>query len=247
MIRLSVNVNKVATVRNSRGGTEPSVVEAVRVAVEAGAPGITVHPRADRRHITPEDVRAIAGVLAPLRGRIEYNIEGDPRPDLLAMVHEVRPDQCTLVPVKPGEITSQAGWAPEAADAVLEAAIRDMRTAGIRVSLFVDPEPEAVLMAADLGADRVELYTEPFARAFERGPEPAAEAFARYVAAARAAHGRGLGVNAGHDLDLRNLPLFRTLPHLDEVSIGHALISHALFVGLDAAVRDYLAAVGASR
>ncbi|MGE0814522.1 MAG: pyridoxine 5'-phosphate synthase [Vicinamibacterales bacterium] len=247
MIRLSVNVNKVATVRNSRGGKEPSVVEAVRVVVDAGAPGITVHPRADRRHITPDDVREIAAALAPHRGRIEYNIEGDPRPDLLALVHEVTPDQCTLVPVKPGEITSEAGWGPEAAGTGLESAIRDLKAAGIRVSLFVDPEPVAVLMAAGLGADRVELYTEPFARAFERGPGPAAESFARYVAAADAAHARGLGVNAGHDLDLHNLPLFRTLPHLDEVSIGHALVSHALFVGLDASVRDFLVAVGASR
>jgi pyridoxine 5-phosphate synthase len=244
MIRLSVNVNKVATLRNSRGGTEPSVLEAVRVIVGEGAPGITVHPRADQRHITPVDVREIAALLAPQRHRVEYNIEGDPRPELLALVHEVRPDQCTLVPVRPGEVTSQAGWDAGTPRDALTAVIRDLKARGIRVSLFVDPDATAIAMAADLGADRVELYTEPFARAAERGRDAAEASFARYAAAARAAHARGLGVNAGHDLDLRNLPIFRRLPHLEEVSIGHALMSHALFVGLAAAVRDYLAAVG---
>lgn len=244
MVRLSVNVNKVATLRNSRGGHEPSVVEAVKVVVAEGAPGVTVHPRADERHITPTDVRDIAALLRPLRGRVEYNIEGDPRPDLVSLVHEVAPDQCTLVPVRPGEITSQAGWAPDTPRQELAAVVREMREAGIRVSLFVDPTPDAVALAADLGADRVELYTEPFARAFERGDAAGRASFAQYVAAAEAAHARGLGVNAGHDLDLKNLPLFRTLPHLDEVSIGHALMSHALFVGLATAVRDYLAATG---
>lgn len=247
MVRLSVNVNKVATLRNSRGGREPSVLAAVAVVVAQGAPGVTVHPRADRRHITPVDVREIATFLAPHRGRVEYNIEGDPRPDLLALVHEVRPDQCTLVPVKPGEITSQAGWDVGTPRADLSRTIRALRGAGIRVSLFVDPDPAAVAMAADLGADRVELYTEPFARAFERGPDEAAGSFARYLAAAEAAHARGLGVNAGHDLDLANLRLFRTLPHLEEVSIGHALLSRAIFVGLATAVREYLAAVGTTQ
>jgi len=246
MVRLSVNVNKVATLRNSRGGHEPSVLEAVRVVVEEGAPGVTVHPRADERHITARDVRDIAAFLGPHRGRVEYNIEGDPRPGLLALVHEVVPDQCTLVPVRPGEITSQAGWALDSPREELAAVVRDLKEAGIRVSLFVDPAPDAVALAADLGADRVELYTEPFARAFERGEAAALASFRHYVAAAEAAHARGLAVNAGHDLDLRNLPLFRTLPHLEEVSIGHALISHALFVGLPSAVRAYLAALEAT-
>jgi pyridoxine 5-phosphate synthase len=246
MIRLSVNVNKVATLRNSRGGAEPSVLEAVRVVVAQGAPGVTVHPRADERHITGRDVREIAALLAPLRDRVEYNIEGDPRPDLLALVHEVRPHQCTLVPVKPGEITSEAGWPPGMPREAMTRTVRELRAAGIRVSLFVDPTPAAIALAADLGADRVELYTEPFARAFERGADAAAASFAQYVQAAEAAHARGLGVNAGHDLDLANLVLFRQLPHLDEVSIGHALMSHALFVGLATAVRDYLQAVGTS-
>ena len=241
--RLSVNVNKVATLRNSRGGTVPSVVESARVAMAAGAAGITVHPRADERHIRPGDVRALAAELAPRRGDVEFNIEGDPRADLIAMVLEVRPDQCTLVPVRPGEITSQAGWPADTPRDQLSATVRELRAAGVRVSLFVDPEEAPIAMAAAVGADRVELYTEPFARAFASGRGEGERSFARYAAAATAAHALGLGVNAGHDLDLDNLPLFRTLPHLAEVSIGHALISRALFVGLDRAVRDYVAAV----
>ena len=243
MVKLSVNVNKVATVRNSRGGRVPSVIEAVRVCLDAGAPGITVHPRADARHVTSADVREIASELAPLRGTIEYNIEGDPRPELIDLVLEVRPDQCTLVPVLPGEITSQAGWPADTPRDRLGAVVQKLKRAGTRVSLFIDPEPDVVCWAHAVGADRVELYTEPFARAFERGPAAADASFKHYVQAARAAHDLGVGVNAGHDLDLRNLTLFRSLPHLDEVSIGHALISHALFVGLRQAVRDYLSAL----
>jgi pyridoxine 5-phosphate synthase len=242
MVRLSVNVNKVATLRNSRGGALPSVVDAVRVCVAAGAPGITVHPRADERHITRRDVAALASFLGPLRRDVELNIEGDPRPDLLEMVREVRPHQCTLVPVRPGEVTSQAGWPPDTPTAELGAIVRDLQDRGIRVSMFVEPEAAAVEWAASLGAARIELYTEPFAHAFKAGEDPADRSFRRYIEAANLAHALGLGVNAGHDLDLNNLVLFRTLPHLDEVSIGHALISHALYVGLDKAVRDYLRA-----
>ncbi len=241
MTRLSVNVNKVATLRNSRGGRLPAVTDAVMVCLDAGVSGITVHPRADARHITTTDVRDIARMLAPFRGTVEYNIEGDPRPDLIALVHDVRPDQCTLVPVVPGEITSQAGWPASTPREGLARAIAEMKQAGIRVSLFVDPDPATADWAHDLGADRVELYTEPFARAYERGE--GAASLSRYVAAATRAHELGLGVNAGHDLDLDNLRLFRTLPHLDEVSIGHALISHALFVGLRQAALDYRQAV----
>jgi len=241
--KLSVNVNKVATLRNSRGGAMPGVIEAVRAIVAAGAPGVTVHPRADERHIKAADVRAIAAELPALGRGVEFNIEGDPRPDLIALVHEVHADQCTLVPVKPGEITSQAGWPSDTPREYLQGVIADLRRAGVRVSLFVEADAAPVRWAASMGADRVELYTEPFARAFEKGAEAAAASFARYAAAARLAHELGLGINAGHDLDLRNLMLFRTLPHLAEVSIGHALISHALFVGLERAVRDYLAAV----
>jgi pyridoxine 5-phosphate synthase len=243
MVRLSVNVNKIATLRNSRGGALPSVVDAVRVCVDAGARGITVHPRADARHITPIDVQAIAAFLAPRRREIEFNIEGDPRPDLLAMVREVRPHQCTLVPVHPGEITSQAGWPADTPAEELAGVVRDLQSRGIRVSLFIDPDQDAVKWAASLGAQRIELYTEPFAHAFKQGQAAADQSFRGYLEAANLAHALGLGINAGHDLDLDNLVLFRRLPHLDEVSIGHALISHALYVGLDRAVRDYLQAL----
>jgi pyridoxine 5-phosphate synthase len=239
MIKLSVNVNKIATVRNSRGGRLPSVIDAVRVCVEAGSPGITVHPRADQRHITTADVHDVAAFL---RGApsVEYNIEGDPRPGLIELVLSVKPTQCTLVPVMPGEITSQAGWPPDTPRTHLTSAIDALHGAGVRVSLFVDPEEAPVRWAADLGADRIELYTEPYARAFERGAAAAHVSFEKYAHAAQLAHSLGLGINAGHDLDLDNLVLFRRLPHLDEVSIGHALVSHALFVGLDRSVREYL-------
>lgn len=241
--KLSVNVNKIATVRNSRGGHLPSVIDAVRTCIDAGAPGITVHPRGDARHITTDDVHEIAEELAPLKGRIEYNIEGDPRPGFLELVLAVKPDQCTLVPVKPGEITSEAGWPSNTPVDQLAGIIGALRTAGVRVSLFVDPEPAAIRWAKTVGADRVELYTEPFARAFERGPDAAASSFAKFTAAANLAHELGVGVNAGHDLDLKNLTLFKTLRHLDEVSIGHALVSRAIFVGLGKVVKEYLAAL----
>ena len=241
--RLSVNVNKVATLRNSRGGEVPSVLEAVEVCIAAGAPGITVHPRADARHITTGDVRQVAAALSSRRGLVEYNIEGDPRPDLLDLIDEIRPDQVTLVPVRPGEITSQAGWPTDTPADVLGTIVQRLKKQGIRVSLFVDPDPAAVRWAVSMGADRVELYTEPFARAYAGATDARQRSFQRYVDAANLAHGLGLGLNAGHDLDLFNLTLFRSLPHLDEVSIGHALMSRALFVGLDRSVRDYLAAL----
>jgi pyridoxine 5-phosphate synthase len=247
MIALSVNVNKIATLRNSRGGTEPSVLQAVEICLAAGAPGITVHPRADERHIRRQDVIDIAALLAryPVDDghRIEFNMEGDPRESFLELVRDVRPAQCTLVPVAPGEITSQAGWPATTSASVLGGVVAGLRKAGVRVSLFIDPVPESVRWAASLGADRVELYTEPFAKAYEAGPAEGRASFARYADVAMLAHDLGLGVNAGHDLDLENLQLFRTLPYLDEVSIGHALITHALWVGLEQAVTDYLEAV----
>jgi pyridoxine 5-phosphate synthase len=241
VIRLSVNVNKVATLRNSRGGAAPDVLAAVRVCIAAGAPSITVHPRSDERHIRRTDVRDIAQLLAAEYAGIEYNIEGDPRPDLLELVLEHRPTQATLVPVRPGEITSEAGFDPRLDSAVVGPAVQRLRAAGVRVSLFVDPELEPISWAKDMGADRVELYTEPFARAFAAGSGEGQASFQRYERAAVHAHRLGLGINAGHDLDLDNLTLFRTLPHLDEVSIGHALMSRALFYGLDAVVREYVA------
>jgi pyridoxine 5-phosphate synthase len=247
MVRLSVNVNKIATLRNSRGGAVPSVVDAVDVCVAAGAPGITVHPRADRRHITPEDVRVIAARLRERAPGVEFNIEGDPRPELLGLVTEVRPDQCTLVPVVPGEITSQAGWVPGPMADHLRGVIERLHASGVRVSVFVDAEVEPIRWAARVGADRVELYTEPYARAYERGGAAAEQSFARYAEASRQAHALGLGVNAGHDLDLDNLVRFRELPFLDEVSIGHAIVSRAVFVGLSTVVREYLETLAAAR
>jgi pyridoxine 5-phosphate synthase len=245
MPRLSVNVNKVATLRNSRGGREPGVLRAVGICLAAGAPGITVHPRADERHIRRSDVLDIAawlrGQTTTAGGKPEFNLEGDPRPEFLDLVLAVRPNQCTLVPVVAGEVTSQAGWSPATEPADLPAVVRRLKDGGVRVSLFVEPRAEAIEWAAERGADRVELYTEPFASAFARGGDAGRASFAEYAVAATLAHARGLGVNAGHDLDLANLALFRSLPFLDEVSIGHALISRALWVGLDRVVREYLA------
>jgi pyridoxine 5-phosphate synthase len=240
-INLSVNVNKVATLRNSRGGRVPGVLDAVRVCVDAGVPGITVHPRADRRHITPTDVREISALLRSLSTSVEYNMEGDPRHEFLDLVAEIRPAQCTLVPVMPGERTSQARWPATTPTESLGRVVEDLRAIGVRVSIFVNPEPDAIRWAAAIGGHRVELYTEPFAREFDAGRGDAS--LETYAAAAELAHSLGLGVNAGHDLDLHNLPLFRQLPHLAEVSIGHALMSHALFVGLGQSVREYLDAL----
>jgi pyridoxine 5-phosphate synthase len=239
VVRLSVNVNKVATVRNSRGGRVPSVIDAARVVVESGAQGVTVHPRADERHITRADTLELARVFAGQFGAaLEYNIEGDPRPDWLDLVCEAKPQQATLVPVTPGEVTSHAGWVPGEHETLLRAAVKRVKASGIRVSVFVDPELGAIDWAKDVGADRVELYTEPFARAYDQGDGN--RSFDDYVCAAEHAHSLGLGINAGHDLDLENLVLFRTLPHLDEVSIGHAIVSRAIFHGLAHVVREYL-------
>jgi pyridoxine 5-phosphate synthase len=240
-IRLSVNVNKVATVRNSRGGALPSPRQAARVCLEAGAGGITVHPRSDERHIRKSDVREIAALLVEPRTRgIEYNSEGDPRPEWLALVHEVRPDQATLVPVRAGEITSEAGWGADTDAAEMQTIVRDLQRAGVRVSLFVEPERSAVEWASRMGADRVELYSAKFAAGYADGAAECGRVFAQHAVAAQRAHELGLGVNAGHDLDLDNLLVYRELPHLCEVSIGHALISRALFTGLPQVVREYV-------
>jgi pyridoxine 5-phosphate synthase len=252
MVRLSVNVNKVATLRNSRtrqpagrSAGIPSVLHAAQTCIEAGVPGITVHPRPDARHITEADVRELAEFLAPHRaphhGQVEFNIEGDARDDLVHLVEQVRPHQFTLVPVVAGEITSSAGWPTDTPLAPLRAIVDRAHAVGTRVSMFVDPAPAAVEWAAALGADRIEIYTEPYAHACTTGDAEAIErAFAACVAASTRAHALGLGVNAGHDLDLDNLVRFRTLPHLDEVSIGHAIMAHALWHGLAATVRAYL-------
>lgn len=244
MVQLSVNVNKVATLRNARGGEVPSVLEAVRVCVEAGAPAITVHPRADERHIRRSDVFTIAQELEGHAGRVEYNIEGDPRPELVELVEEVQPDQCTLVPVRPGEITSEAGWPADTPKQELAEIIQRFHDRGVRVSIFVDAEPSPIDWATELGADRVELYTEPYARAFEQGADALDASLKRFRAAAEHAASNGLGVNAGHDLDLANLPTFLSVPHVAEVSIGHALIARAVFVGLGPVVQEYLQITG---
>jgi len=234
--KLSVNVNKVATVRNSRGGRVPNLLDAVRVCLDAGAQGITVHPRADERHITRKDVYDVAAHLESMRGYIEYNIEGDPRPDWIEMVHEVKPHQATLVPVVPGEVTSHVGYTRANTPPSLRDTIAKLQEEGIRVSLFIDSDLESVDWAA-----------EPFARAFERGEAAARESFGRYVRAALRAAEHGIEVNAGHDLDHENLVIFRDLPYLKEVSIGHAIVSRAIFDGLHSVVRDYLDVLAGAR
>lgn len=239
MVQLSVNVNKVATVRNSRGGSTPSVLEAAKVCIHAGAHGITVHPREDGRHIRPLDVRQLGELLREYPD-CEFNVEGDPRPDFVALVKEVQPDQCTLVPVLAGEVTSQGGWPTTTDETHLRRVVSELKAIGIRVSVFVDAQPDAVEWVRSLGADRVELFTEPFAQAFLGDSEQALRVFDRFKVTAEAAHKLGLGVNAGHDLDVSNLGLFKRLPHLAEVSIGHALVSQALFEGLNATVKKYL-------
>jgi pyridoxine 5-phosphate synthase len=238
MAKLSVNVNKIATLRNSRGGREPDLMTWVRHIVGFGAEGITVHPRADRRHITPEDARAVAREVTG----VETNFEGDVREEFLDLVLECRPTQCTLVPVQPGEVTSNHGWEVPHWSFLLSPVVARLHAEGVRVSLFVEAgDVASVEAAADLGADRIEIYTEPYADAFLRGdPEPE---LARVAASAEAAARRGVGVNAGHDLTHLNLPLLvRRVPNLDEVSIGHHLLCHALACGMERAVGDYLRA-----
>lgn len=248
---LSVNVNKIAWLRNSRDGDTPDVIWAARTAIEAGAKGITVHPRPDQRHIRPADVY---GLAAFLRGHpdVEFNIEGNPAagardngyPGFDALIEAARPAQATLVPDTDGQLTSDHGFDLSGDNGRLVETIRRYRGWGARVSLFMDPDPAGIELARSVGTDRIELYTGPFADAAAKHGLEAAEtraSFERYRTAARQANQLGLGVNAGHDLDLDNLVLFRTISEVAEVSIGHALISDALRMGLDAAVRAYLA------
>jgi pyridoxine 5-phosphate synthase len=237
MINLSVNVNKVATLRNARGGHEPNVVAAARTCIQAGCQGITVHPREDQRHIRPADVYELAAMTS-----VEFNIEGDPRPDLLELVLAIKPDQCTLVPVEPGELTSHHGFDLEKDERLLRSAIERLKPAGIRISLFMDAIPENMAGAAAMGADRVELYTGPYSAA--RTEKEIADRFLELKDAHDAALDAGLELNAGHDLDLDNLPRLQTLLGIKEVSIGHAIIAHALDVGLARAVLDFRSACG---
>ncbi|CTP89331.1 pyridoxine 5'-phosphate synthase [Xanthomonas graminis] len=244
MTRLSVNVNKIAVLRNSRGGELPSVLEAARACLQAGAHGITVHPRPDRRHIHAEDVLALAE-LTGAHG-VEFNIEGNPfapprtgYPGLIALCAQARPAQATLVPDGDGQLTSDHGFDFARDSERLRPLIAELKALGCRVSLFVDAGNPDLARAADVGADRVELYTGPYAAAFDRGDTAAAAIFA---AAARRAQAAGLGVNAGHDLAQANLGAFlAAVPQVLEVSIGHALIGEALYAGLDATVKAYLA------
>lgn len=234
MTNLSVNINKIATLRNSRGENLPNLEKVAMDCEAMGADGITVHPRPDERHIKYADVYTLRPLV-----KTEFNIEGYPSKEFIDLVLKVKPAQVTLVPDAPDALTSSAGW--NVADNIefLTGVVDRMREAGIRTSIFVDPDVETIRLAAKTGADRVELYTKPYADAFPHNPE---EAVAPYVKASEAAHDVGLGVNAGHDLNLENLAWFRqNLPYLNEVSIGHALICDAIYLGLAETIARYKA------
>jgi pyridoxine 5-phosphate synthase len=233
MTKLSVNINKIATLRNARGGNRPNVVQTAIDCERFGAEGITVHPRPDERHIRYQDVYDLKEVVTT-----EFNIEGNPTPDFLKLVKEVRPEQATLVPDAPDAITSNAGWDTVKHKSFLTDVIAELKELGIRTSIFVDPIEEMVEGAAFVGTDRIELYTEAYATHYHKDKE---QAIAPYLAAANKAKEFNLGLNAGHDLDLDNLNyLYKTLPNLMEVSIGHALICDALYFGLENTIQLYL-------
>ncbi len=234
MTKLSVNINKIATLRNARGGNNPDILQAVRNIERYGASGITVHPRPDERHIRYQDVRDIKKIITT-----EFNIEGNPtEPTFVDLVLSVRPQQVTLVPDATNQLTSNHGWDTIQHQAYLQQTIAPFKEAGIRVSIFVDPKIEMIEAAQTTGTDRVELYTESYAHAFSKGNKEIG--VAPFVAAAKKAHALRLGINAGHDLDLNNLQYFvQQVPHLLEVSIGHALICDALEYGLENTVQLY--------
>ncbi len=233
MTRLSVNINKIATLRNARGGNNPNVIQTALDCERYGAEGITVHPRPDERHIRYADVMELKKVVTT-----EFNIEGYPDARYLKLIRETKPAQATLVPDGPDAITSNAGWDTVKHEKFLQEIIAEIKSYGVRVSVFVDPTASMVEGAKKIGADRIELYTEPYASHYHRNKE---DAIKSYVAAARVAMVAGLGINAGHDLDLLNLKFLKTsLPHLDEVSIGHALICDALYLGLENTIQLYL-------
>ncbi len=236
MTNLSVNINKIATLRNSRGGNVPCVEKVAMDCERWGADGITVHPRPDERHIRRSDVMTLRPLV-----KTEFNIEGYPSEDFIKMVLMVKPTQVTLVPDAPTQLTSSAGWDVEPNMEFLTQVVERLQEAGIRTSIFVGTDVENIRLAARTGADRVELYTGPYAEQFVHDREAA---IAPYVAAAQAARNMGLGVNAGHDLSLQNLSFFKErIPFLMEVSIGHQLIADALYMGLEATVKAYKAAV----
>jgi len=231
--KLSVNINKIATLRNSRGGNNPDVVQVAIDCQKFGADGITVHPRPDERHIRYSDVREISKIITT-----EFNIEGNPREDkFVDLVLEVKPAQVTLVPDDPGQLTSNHGWDTIKDKVYLRNIIAVFKNAGIRVSIFIDPIDQIATAAADTGTDRVELYTEDYAKAYHTNKD---NAVAKYIIAASIATQKGLGLNAGHDLDMKNLQFFKqSLPALLEVSIGHALIADALYYGLENVIQLY--------
>jgi len=232
MTRLSVNINKAATLRNSRGGNNPDVARVAMDCERFGADGVTVHPRPDERHIRRSDVLAIKKIITT-----EFNVEGYPDERFLALIEEVRPAQATLVPDPPSALTSSVGWDTVREKKFLAAVISQIKKWGVRVSVFVNPDLAMVRGASAVGADRIELYTEPYAAAFHSHRE---KAVAPYILAAEEARQLGLGLNAGHDLDLRNLKFLKqSLPFLEEVSIGHALICDALYLGLENAIQMY--------
>lgn len=233
MTTLSVNINKFATLRNARGGNNPDVLKSALDCIRFGAEGITVHPRPDERHIRRTDVYAIAPAID-----VEFNIEGYPSEDFLAMVEEVKPAQCTLVPDPPHVLTSNAGWDTIGKADFLKDVIARLKSAGIRTSIFIETDLKLIEAAEKTGTDRLELYTEPYAAQYEADREAAVAPFTR---AAIHAHACGLGLNAGHDLSLENLRWFaQNVPHLQEVSIGHALVCDALYLGLEKTIAAYL-------
>lgn len=233
MTRLSVNINKVATLRNARGENVPDVVRFAIDCERFGAQGITVHPRPDERHIRRDDVGALRQVVDT-----EFNIEGYPSEDFIRLVETTLPEQCTLVPDSPDVLTSSAGWDVKANDAFLRDVCSRLKAKGIRVSVFVAADPEQIRAAKEVGADRVELYTKPYADNYLCNRQAAV---APFVIAAEAAREAGLGLNAGHDLNLQNLRFFaESIPWLDEVSIGHAIISDALYMGIEKTIQQYL-------
>jgi pyridoxine 5-phosphate synthase len=240
---LSVNVNKIALLRNSRGRDFPCVVGFSEQLIDLGVKGITVHPRPDERHVTRRDVYALSEMLRD-KPQVEFNIEGYPSEDFIKMVLEVCPDQCTLVPDSPGQLTSDHGWNIPENQFVLQQVLSELREGGVRSSLFLDPDPEMVGHVTRVAADRIELYTENFAN-HHAGPQQEA-VFERYRAAAQRAGQLGIGINAGHDLDLQNLTKFLQIPNILEVSIGHALIVESLQLGIAEVIKRYLTIVDAS-
>jgi pyridoxine 5-phosphate synthase len=237
MVRLSVNINKFATLRNARGGNNPDVVQAALDCERCGAQGITVHPRPDERHIRYQDVLDLSKTVST-----EFNIEGYPDDRYLELVHKVKPHQATLVPDAPDVLTSNAGWNTKKELNFLSGIIGDLKKAGIRTSIFLDPDKDMVESAAQTGTDRIELYTEAYARGYASNRE---EAIQPYLETGLAARDAGLGVNAGHDLDLENLSYFiKSIPFIEEVSIGHALICDAIYLGLENTIQLYLRACG---